>query len=429
MTDMTEEEADALDEYFTKHLPKVDPAKGRVTTRHGSRMAVEPVRGLPEIFESFSEARRQGFITMKSLKEQGYGVAGTFCSYVPVELFLAAGLIPVGLCSTSEETIAEAEKTLPRNLCPLIKASYGFAITDKCPYMYFSDLVVGETTCDGKIKMYELLGNIKDVHVMELPRTQHKESSKNLWLNEIRILQKKVEEKFQVVVTEEKLRAAIRERNRERALLKAVYELSLLKPPPITGLQQLQILYGAQFKFNHGEKIRELEETIGRIKAECNSAGEYSGGKRLVAETAKRIVITGCPMGGATEKITRLIEESGGVVVVYENCTGAKQYDRQISETGDPWEALCDYYLEIGCSVMSPNPNRLELLGRLCSQFAAHGVIEMILQSCHTYAVESHTVREFLKDRGLPFLSLETDYSSGDTAQLKTRIAAFIEML
>ena len=386
-------------------------------------MAVEPARELSEIFESFTEARRQGFIAMKSLKEQGYGVAGTFCSYVPVELFLAAGVIPVVLCSTSGETIGEAEKTLPRNLCPLIKASYGFAVTDKCPYMYFSDLVVGETTCDGRTKMYELLGKIKDVHVMELPRIRGREFSRALWLEEIRVLQRRIEKKFQTAITEAKLRQAIRERNRERALLKAVYELSCLKPPPLTGLQQLQILYGAQFRFNHEEKIRELEETIGRIRE------EYAAGKRPVPETAKRIVITGSPMGGATEKIVRLIEESGGVVAAYENCTGAKQYDRQVAESGDPWEALRDYYLDMGCSVMSPNPNRLELLGRLCTQFAAHGVVEMILQSCHTYAVESHTIREFLKDRGLPFLSLETGYSSGDTARLKTRISAFIGML
>ncbi|MDR1948993.1 MAG: 2-hydroxyacyl-CoA dehydratase family protein, partial [Spirochaetaceae bacterium] len=159
-----------------------------------------PVRELPEIFESFTEARRNGFITMKTLKEQGRGVVGTFCSYVPVELFLAAGLVPVGLCSTSDETIAEAEKILPRNLCPLIKASFGFAITDKCPYMYFSDLVVGETTCDGKIKMYELLGKIKEVYVMELPHTQYKESSRNLWLGEIRRLKAKVEERFRVEI-------------------------------------------------------------------------------------------------------------------------------------------------------------------------------------------------------------------------------------
>ena len=381
------------------------------------------MRELPEIFDSFSEARRQGFLAMKSLKEQGFGVAGTFCSYVPVELFHAAGVIYVGLCSTSEETIPEAEKTLPRNLCPLIKASYGFAVTDKCPYMYFSDMVVGETTCDGKIKMYEYLQKIKDVHVMELPRTQYKESSRALWLREIRLLQEKIEKKFNVAISETKLREAVRKRNRERALLKAVYELSMAAPPPMTGLQQLQILYGAQYRFNHEEKVRELEETIRRIQE------AYAAGKRPVSEKAKRMVITGCPMGGATEKVVRVIEESGGVVAAYENCTGAKQYDRQVAETGDPWEALCDYYLAIGCSVMSPNPNRLELLGRLCAQFAADGVIEMTLQSCHTYAVETQMVREFLKTRNIPFLSLETDYSPGDTAQLKTRVAAFMEML
>ncbi|GHT65079.1 2-hydroxyglutaryl-CoA dehydratase [Spirochaetia bacterium] len=320
-------------------------------------------RPLPDIFESFSEARRQGFIAMKNLKEakppeRGKGVVGTFCSYVPVELFLAAGLIPVGLCSTSDETIGEAEKVLPRNLCPLIKASYGFAATDKCPYMYFSDLVVGETTCDGKIKMYELLGKIKDVHVMELPHSQDKPSSRALWMEEIKRLKNRVEEKFGVTITAENLSRAIRERNRERSLLKKVYELSVMSPPPLSGLQQLQILFGAQFKFDHEQKVRELEKTIDSI------TNAYKNGERPVSAEAKRIIVTGCPIGGATEKFTRVIEESGAVVVAYENCTGAKQFDRQVDETRDPYEALCDYYLNIGCSVMSPNPNRFELLGR-----------------------------------------------------------------
>ena len=38
MTDMTEEEAALLDEYFTRNLPKVDPSKGGITTRQGFRM-------------------------------------------------------------------------------------------------------------------------------------------------------------------------------------------------------------------------------------------------------------------------------------------------------------------------------------------------------------------------------------------------------
>ncbi|GHV20171.1 2-hydroxyglutaryl-CoA dehydratase [Spirochaetia bacterium] len=386
-------------------------------------MSKNETAALPKIFESFSDARRQGFIAMKNLKEHGKGVVGTFCTYVPVELFLAAGLIPVGLCSTSDETIGEAEKVLPRNLCPLIKASYGFAAADKCPYMYYSDLVVGETTCDGKIKMFELLGKLKDVHVMELPRSQNRPSSRALWMEEIKRLKIRVEEKFGIPITDENLRGAITMRNKERALLKKVYELSVSNPPPITGLLQLQILFGAQYKFDHGQKVKELEGTIDRITT------EYKNGVRPVAADSKRIIVTGCPTGGATEKFTRVIEESGAVVVAYENCTGAKQFDRQVDESIDPYEALCDHYLNIGCSVMSPNPNRMELLGRLCDQFHADGVLEMVLQSCHTYAIETHTIGVFLKERNIPFMSLETDYSSGDTEQLKTRIAAFIEML
>ncbi|MFD1899329.1 2-hydroxyacyl-CoA dehydratase [Enterococcus termitis] len=107
---------------------------------------------LPEIFAEFDEARRQGFIQVKELKEKGVPVIGVYCTFMPEELVLAAKAIQISLCSTSDETIAAAEEDLPRNLCPLIKSSYGFGKTDKCPFFYFSDLVVGETTCDGKKK-------------------------------------------------------------------------------------------------------------------------------------------------------------------------------------------------------------------------------------------------------------------------------------
>ena len=121
---------------------------------------------LPEIFDDFAEARRNSFIAAKNLKDQNIPLVGVFCTYMPQELPLAMGASVVSLCSTSDETISEAEKDLPRNLCPLIKSSYGFAKTDKCPFFYFSDLVVGETACDGQKKMYEYLSEFKPVHVI-----------------------------------------------------------------------------------------------------------------------------------------------------------------------------------------------------------------------------------------------------------------------
>jgi benzoyl-CoA reductase/2-hydroxyglutaryl-CoA dehydratase subunit BcrC/BadD/HgdB len=378
---------------------------------------------LPEIFDSFSQARKNGFLAVKQLKDQGIGVVGTFCTYTPLEVFLAAGLTPVGLCSTSDETINEAEKILPRNLCPLIKASYGFAATDKCPYMYFSDLVVGETTCDGKKKMYELLGQIKDVHVMQLPQNQELASSKSMWLSEIKRLKKCVEDKFDRTISDDDLCKAIKERNKEREVLKQFYELSVLDPPPMTGLSQLQFLFGSQFKFFHEPKVAEIIEAIAKIKH------SYQEGERPVPKTAKRLIVTGCPMGGATEKVVKILEECGAVVVAYENCTGAKLYDRLIPESGDPWENVAEHYLAVGCAVMSPNPNRTELLDRLCAQFKAHGVVEMVLTACQPYAVESGHIREHLKTKNLPFLSLETDYSSSDLEILRNRAAAFLETI
>ncbi|SUX69222.1 2-hydroxyglutaryl-CoA dehydratase, D-component [Citrobacter amalonaticus] len=129
------------------------------------------ITDLPAIFDQFSEARQKGFLTVMDLKEQGIPLVGTYCTFMPQEIPMAAGAVVVSLCSTSDETIEEAEKDLPRNLCPLIKSSYGFGKTDKCPYFYFSDLVVGETTCDGKKKMYEYMAEFKAVHVMQLPNS------------------------------------------------------------------------------------------------------------------------------------------------------------------------------------------------------------------------------------------------------------------
>lgn len=378
---------------------------------------------LPEVFESFAEARRQGFLAMKEIKDSGKGVVGLFCTYTPLEIFMAADLVSVGLCSTSDETIPEAEKVLPGNLCPLIKSSYGFAITDKCPYMYFSDLVVGETTCDGKVKMYELLGQEKNVHVLELPRRQDTPEAQALWRAEIVRLKERVEQDFGVTITDDQLRDAIRRRNTERRLLKELYELSAMTPPPVTGLRQLQVLFGSQFKFNWESKVAEIQNAIDSIRA------AYDAGERPVSELAPRILVTGCPMGGVTEKVIKVIEDAGAVVVVYENCTGAKQMDRQCREDGDPITNIADHYLQIGCSVMTPDNNRFELLERLCEQFKVDGVVEMTLQACHTYAVEAQSIKTFLQSKNIPYLHLETDYGTADIGQLSTRAGAFVEML
>ena len=342
---------------------------------------MEIIKDLPEVFEEFAEQRQKSFLMMKELKDKGTPVVGAYCTYFPKEIAMAMGASTVSLCSTSDETIPEAEKDLPKNLCPLIKSSYGFAKTDKCPFFYFSDVVVGETTCDGKKKMYELMGEFKDVFIMELPNTQGPEA------------------------------------------LKRLYEVMQHDPAPISGHDLFKVLYGSTFKLNRSEIAGEVNALVDKIET------EYASGKML--EKKPRILITGCPIGGATEKVIRAVEDNGGVVVTYENCTGAKSIDRLVDENAeDIYQAIAERYLAIGCSVMTPNPNRFDLMGRLIDEYQVDGVLEMTLQACHTYNVETRAIRKFVnEEKGIPYINVETDYSQADVGQLNTRIAAFIEML
>ena len=384
---------------------------------------MELIKELPDVFEEFAEQRQKSFLAIKELKDRGVPVVGTFCTYFPVEIAMAMGAATVSLCSTSDETIPAAEKDLPKNLCPLIKSSYGFAATKKCPFFYFSDLVVGETTCDGKKKMYEYLGQFKDVFTMELPNRQTKDGL-TLWKNEIIRFKEYLEQKFHVAITEEQIRNAVKIQNEGRVALKRLYELMRLDPAPMTRQELFSVLYGSTFKPDRSKIPGEVNAIADRVEK------EYAEGKML--EKKPRILVTGCPIGGATEKVIKAIEDNGGgVVVTFENCGGAKSVDRLVEEDAeDIYEAIAKRYLSIGCSVMTPNPNRIELLGRLIDEYQVDGVVEMILQACHTYNVESLGIRRFVNDeKHKPYISVETDYSQADIGQLNTRIAAFIEML
>ncbi len=383
---------------------------------------MELIKDLPEVFEEFAEQRKNSFLGVKKLKEQGVPVVGSYCTYFPQEIAMAMGAATVSLCSTSDETIADAERDLPKNLCPLIKSSYGFAKTDKCPFFYFSDVVVGETTCDGKKKMYEYMSQFKDVFIMELPNTQRSEALQ-LWKGEIIRFKEYLEKKFDVTITEDDIREAIRVNNQVRTSLKHLYEVMRNDPAPITGHDLFKVLYGSTFKFDRKAIPGEVDALVEKINK------EYAEGKML--EKKPRILITGCPVGGATEKIIDAVENNGGVVVTFENCSGAKSIDKLVDEEEpDVYQALAERYLNIGCSVMTPDKNRFELLGRLIDEYKVDGVVEMTLQACHTYNVESFAIRKFVnEEKGIPYINVETDYSQADIGQLNTRIAAFIEML
>ena len=374
---------------------------------------------LEEFMQGFASAREENLMRIKEAKDQGGKVVGIYCTFCPQEMILAAGAIPVGLCGMSETPIAAAEETLPRNLCPLIKSSYGFAVTETCPFFYFSDLIIGETTCDGKKKMFELMKEIKPVHVMQLPHLHDNKASLELWVNEVRRLKDRLEEELQVIISDQDIWEAIEVINQEKRALKAMFDLNRADPPPLSGMEILTAAWSRNFSSDKGEMINNLNGLVREI------AHQPKNGRAK----APRVLLTGCPVGLGTEKVVRLTEELGAYVVAMENCSGYKTLELLTDTSGDdPIVALAEKYLAIPCSCMSPNPYRLELLERMINDFQADAVIDLTWQACHTYNMEAYEVGKLVRSKGLPYLHLETDYSSSDLESLKVRIEAMLEM-
>ncbi len=370
--------------------------------------------------DDFMKIREVNVMRIKDGKEKGLKVVGLYCTYCPQELVLAAGAVPVSLCGTKEEPIAAAEEVLPRNLCPLIKSSYGFAASDTCPFFHFSDLIIGETTCDGKKKMFEIMGEMKPVHVMQLPYAQNSPAAFDLWVEEIRRLRSKLEEELQVTISDEAIWTAIDVVNHETRAAKALCDLNQMDPPVLKGLDLLTVNWSRGFGIDKAETANMLEVLTAELKGQTSTNG---AGK-------PRILLTGCPVGLGTEKVIRLVDELGGNVVCMENCAGYKNLELESQrDYTDPIVALAHKYLQVPCSCMSPNNYRMELLARMMDDFKVDAVIDLTWQACHTYNIESYEVARVVRARELPYLHLESDYSTSDLEALKVRIEALLEMV
>ncbi len=382
---------------------------------------------LPEHFEDFAEARREGFLRVKELKDQGKNICGMFCQYTPAEIILAAGLYQVALCGRSHLPIKLAETRLPANLCPLIKASYGHALEESCPYAFFSDIVVGETTCDGKKKMYELLGEIKPMQVIHLPNVPDYERSMDMWVSEIRAFTKGLEDHFNITITDDMLNEAIKWCNKERIQAAHIYELGRYNPPAITGVQMNDITDGLQYMFDIHEKYDKIEEILKECEENWNK-GIYPVEPDPLRP---RLIVSGGGYAGTNLKTINVIEELGGSIVCYEGCCGISSRRRLVDEdeSRDPLVRIAEKYLEVPCAVVSPNTRRMEQVADTIDEWHADGYVSITLHSCNPFAIETENIRRVCESKGIPLLHIQTDFTPGDEGQIRTRIEAFLEMI
>lgn len=348
---------------------------------------------------------------------EGKKVALSFCSHVPQEILEAAGLYSLRVPYIQDMTDSACQMLI-RNVCPIVKN-----VCDICEDSATADadLILAETSCDGKKKMYELLSNQDRIYFYQVGQCADREYVRPLIKSETKYLIREMKRRFDVDVTDNAIREAAKLVNAERKSIMDLMAIQKSKPAAAWGGDIFKAL----------EKHRTLPNIADRISANKLAREEFLSKESPVKKNAKRILVTGCPMSGVYSKIVEAIEKNGGVVVAFENCEALKPAIRHFdTENPDIFEVFADCYQNTACAIMSPNTIRFNLIEKLVDDYKVDGVLDITLQTCHPYTVEKDKMMQLCEDTlGVPYMVVETDAGESDSGQLATRISAFIEML
>ncbi len=358
-------------------------------------------------------------------RKSGGKVFGTFCVYVPDEVIFAAGGIAAGLCGGSQFWVPGGEKVLPANTCPLIKASMGARLDKTCPFFLIPDMYIGETTCDGKKKAWEILAKEVPIHVIDIPQMK-RDKDFDAFADEIMNFLKIVEGVTGNKISPEALGDSIKLINNKRRALQRLYTTRKSTPVPISGKDALLVTQIAFY--DDPARCAQMANAL------CDELEErISQNQGVFPKDAARIMISGTPMAIPNWKMHHIIESAGAAVVVEESCTGTRYFEKLVDERGgtieDQVKALAERYMQTNCACFTPNPGRVDDIIRLAEEYKVDGVIDYTLQFCNLYSTESYLVKEALAAKGIPMLHIETDYSENDYGQLQTRVEAFLEMV
>lgn len=331
-------------------------------------------------------------------RKNGQKVFGTFCVYVPDEVVIAANGIVTGLCGGSQFWVPDGEKVLPKSTCPLIKASIGARLGKTCPFFRLADMYVGETTCDGKKKAWEILGEDVPMHIMDIPQMKRPEDIER-WAGEIKKFAKVVEDLTGNQITIETLNAAIKTVNEKRKAMARVYDARKAEKLPISGKDALLMSQIAFF------------DDPARCAQMCNKLADeleqrIEDGVTVFPVGTKRIMLTGTPLAIPNWKLHHIVETSGAAVVCEEMCTGTRYFENLVEEDcktlDEAYMALAQRYMKTNCACFTPNTGRIDDLLRLAKEYKVDGVIDVNLKFCCLYDTEGYHVERAMKAAGIP---------------------------
>ncbi len=355
--------------------------------------------------------------SIAAFKANGGKVVGTFTPEVPFEIFEAAGLLPFALRGTGATSTEYADKYFKQLTCDFTRSMFNELVRGQYEFL---DGAVVYNCCDHMRRIddnWKLLPNAKNFHFLYIPK-RWDASTYSRFCEEMNALIHSVEKTYGVEITAEKLQAAIVESNKTRALIRELYALRKGDEVYIDGAEVMNVLTAGE-SMPRAEFNAMLSEIISELRAN----------NETIKPRRRLMLLSG---HANTPELLETLESQGALVVVDDAANGLRMTEKDISEDGDPFEALFDFYFN-GKTPMprafGTQDRRFDTYLHLFDEYRADGIVSARVTMCDLWAFEQYMLANLLREKDIPGLELEINYLMDSVGQVRTRVQAFVENL
>jgi len=365
----------------------------------------------------------------RELKAAGKKIIGYPCVYVALEMLTAFDLVPYQTCGDIKEPVTEADRALPGSFCPIMRNCLDCALKNKNDFLDGMATIHSSDPQEKTARVWESYTNYPYFHFIDMPITVRPEALE-YFKSQLNDFRKTLEAFTGKKLSTDKLEAAIKSHNQQRALVRELYELTKPSPPLISGTEIIQVLKSlTSLPVIEGNAL--LTETISEVKN--RSSGPQKKSARLL-------------IWSSTLDDTDIMQvfEAKANVVMNESCGGIRAYRAGVKFTADPLEGLANYYLnEITCArtfrqatlgetrkdYARDLQSRFGYLKGVIKDWKINGAIMLLVRYCDPFAFEIPSLKDYFDSLGIPSTYIEYDYTIGALAPLRTRVEAFLETI
>ncbi|HPI91547.1 MAG TPA: 2-hydroxyacyl-CoA dehydratase family protein [Deltaproteobacteria bacterium] len=346
------------------------------------------------------------------MDRNGSPVVGYACSYVPVEIVMAAGFLPVRLVPDARKTGSDGY--LHPNTCPYVKGLLADAGEGSYSGM---DAVILANSCDAMRRLHDLW----DAYVKEptalfldVPRKKDRDSVA-LFASGLRNLYEHLSGLGGGRgVSPEGLNASIRQVNSVRSAYRDLFHAQRDPDKPVRGSVAFSLIQDGALLDPPGFRDR-VSRLIRDGKTRCSKGG-------------KRIFLAGNALN--SPELIAVIEAAGVAVVGIDTCFGLRNVQMDVEEdTPDPFVAIARRYLcRHACPRMTGLGEQVDSLVAMAKDVGADGVVLSKVKFCDGLTYNIPAFQAALTDAGMGCLVLENDCGWSDIEKVRIKVETFLEM-